>query len=181
MTVKETFIQSTREARTHHVKWVNRIKLLVSGMQSETKSIPLDQTNSEFSRWLYREAMIFSTASASHIIDEMVELHSHCYDIYLRIYNTLLSPRKGGFIGVFGGSKHASHSDLMLAQHHYAELIAISDHLLARLRAFESHMLATAEAKFDELVIETPAETVESPKSDDIKNKIYFRGRLIEG
>jgi hypothetical protein len=185
MSSKENYIQGIRTARTQQLKWLNQIKLMVSGVSMEKDAIPVNQTDSAFSQWLYNDAMVFSTSNAKTIIDEMGDLHTRCYDIYLRIYGTLFGAQKGGLMGMFTHKK-AGASDLMLAQNYYAELVTASDQLVNRLRAFESLMLATPESKFDELIIApSPAPQMaaaEAAASDSgAKQKIYFRGRLIEG
>jgi hypothetical protein len=183
MSSKEKFIQNIRTARTQQLKWLNQVKLMVSGVMHQKDAIPVNQTDSEFSRWLYNEAMIFSTSNAKGVVDEMVDLHTQCYDIYLNIYGILFGAEKGGFMGMFG-SKKASRNDLMLAQNNYNQLVQLSDQLLGRIRAFESMMLATAETKFDEMIfeqIDAPAATETEDTHSDSKQKIYFRGQLIEG
>ena len=183
MSAKEKYIHSIRTARTHQVKWANQIKLMVSGVTLEKETVPVDQTDSEFSKWLYGEAMIFSMSNAKNIIDEMVDLHGRCYDIYLKIYGTLFAGQKNGILGIFG-TKKASLNDLKLAQNYYEDLMKVSDQLLSRLRSFESIMLAQPESKFDELVVAPPAEEAarlsEASDGTKPKQKIYFRGRVIE-
>lgn len=185
MSTKENYIQSIRTARTHHAKWTHQIKLIVSGVSQQKDAVPVNQTDSDFSRWLFGEAMIFSTSSAKNVIDEMLDLHTQCYDTYLKIYRTLFSDQKNGILGMFGARK-ISPNDLRLAQNDYEELLKISDRLLGNLRVFESQMLATPETKFDELIIAPAAETEATPtavaeSASTLKQKIYFRGRVIEG
>jgi len=184
MSSKEKYIQHIRTARTDQHKWINQIKLMVSGVTLDKDAVPVNQSDSDFSRWLFKEAMIFSTSNAKNIIDEMIELHTKCYDIYLKIYGTLFAGKTGGFMSVFGAKK-ASASDLKLAQNYYEELLPASDQLLSKLRSFESLMLATQEAKFDELLVEQvmadEASEHEASEHPAAKQKLYFRGQLIEG
>ena len=183
MSSKEKYIHSIRTARTYQVKWANQIKLMVSGVTVEKDTIPIDQTDSEFSKWLYDEAMIFSTSNAKNVIDEMIDLHGRCYDIYLKIYGTLFSGQKNGIMAMFG-SKKASPNDLKLAQNYYEDLMKTSDQLLGRLRSFESIMLSLPETKFDEMIMtpsaDEPAELSAASGEAKPKQKIYFRGRVIE-
>lgn len=186
MSSKNKFINSIREARTQQLKWLSQVKLTVSGVFDEKKAVPVNQSECGFSEWLYNDAMVFSTSRVTSVLDEMAELHTQCYDVYLKIYSTLFASNKSGIMAVFG-TKRAGASDLKLAQNYYEELVDISDKLINRLRTFESQMLAMPEAKFDELMIEAESDTVaaEAPatvkSTDSVKNKIYFRGRLIEG
>jgi hypothetical protein len=183
MSSREKYIQAIRTARTHQVKWANQVKLLVSGVTVEKDAIPVEQTESEFGKWLYGEAMIFSTTSAKNVIEEMIETHAHCYDIYLKIYATLFSGQKNGIMAIFG-SKKASANDLKLAQNYYEELLQASDQLLSRLRVFESVMLALPETKFDEMILTSAGDEFPQPlqaaAETEPKQKLYFRGQLIE-
>jgi len=183
MSSKEKYIHSVRTARTQQVKWANQVKLMVSGVSLEKDAIPLDQTESEFSKWLYGEAMIFATSNAKNVIDEMIELHGRCYDIYLKIYGTLFAGQKNGIMGIFG-SKKASPNDLKLAQNYYEDMMKTSDQLLGRLRSFESIMLSLPETKFDEMIMtpspEDLAQLSEAAAAAKPKQKLYFRGRVIE-
>lgn len=185
MSSKNKFINGMRQARTQQLKWLSHVKLIVSGVIDEKKAVPVNQAECGFSEWLYGDAMALTTANTTRVIDEMADLHTQCYDIYLKIYSTLFASQKGGLMGVFGG-KRAGASDLKLAQNYYEELVGVSDKLIARLRVFESQLLAMPEQKFDELIFEPEPEAVpEVPtaikSADAVKNKIYFRGRLIEG
>jgi hypothetical protein len=180
MSSKETYIQSIRRARTHQIKWANQIKLMVSGVGMDKEKISPNQSESDFGKWLYEEAMIFSTTNARGVIDEMTDLHTQCYDIYLKIYGALFANQKSGIMGMFG-TKKASANDLQLAQNYYEELIDISDKLLSALRRFESMMLAMPETKYDEMItVPEPVTTAEAEAASRPKQKIYFRGRVIE-
>ncbi|MEJ2501497.1 MAG: hypothetical protein P8Y65_10355, partial [Campylobacterales bacterium] len=175
MSSKEKYIQHIRGARTHQHKWINQIKLMVSGVTLDKEAVPVNQSDSDFSRWLYSDAMAFSTSNAKNIIDEMIELHTKCYDIYLKIYGTLFAGKTGGIMAVFGPKK-ASASELKLAQNYYEELLPASDRLLSKLRTFESLMLATQESKFDELLVEQEREDAapeqEAPEHPAAKQKL---------
>lgn len=160
MTTKETFIIRLRKARTQHLKWVNQIKLLVSGIAVDKSSIPVNPSESPFGIWLYDEAMAFATSNSKNVLKEIDLLHAECFEHYFKIYHTLVSKNSGGFLGGLLGSKKPSASELMLAQKFYAELVESSDALINRMRVFESQMLATCEAKFDELVL-APEEAVD--------------------
>lgn len=187
MAVKDTYIQDIRTARMQQLKWTNQIKLMVSGVLSQKDALPLNQSDCPFGKWLYEKAMIFTTVGSREIVDEMITLHTQCYDIYLDIHNILFTAEKGGFIGIFG-SKKPSANAVKLAQNEYEKLVAVSDKLIDRIRVFESQMLATPETKFDTLII---VPEPEAAATEDVaekiapiekpKEKIYFRGRLIEG
>ncbi|MBD3800930.1 MAG: hypothetical protein IE886_05665 [Campylobacterales bacterium] len=44
MASKENYIQNIRNARTHQLKWINQIKLMVSGISQEKEAVPVNQS-----------------------------------------------------------------------------------------------------------------------------------------
>jgi len=185
MSLKETTIQHLRKARAQHVKWVEQIKLLVSGIPMEKEKIALSKTEGAFGEWFYGEASSFSTSQCKTVIEEMAEAHTACHDHYLKIYRLVFggNSQSGGlFQGLFGSRNKASSSDLILAQHCYADVVVSSDRLLNRLRIFESQLLATPEEKFKEILmfLETPVPAVEPAVLHAATPKRIYRGQLID-
>ena len=182
-TTKDRFIVHLRKARSQHLKWLNHIKLMVSGISVSKEAIPLNQSESPFDIWLYDEAMVFGNSASKGVLGEIAALHTECYEQYIKIYHTLFAKRGGGFLQNVFGSK-AGESDMLLAQQYYEVLVERSDALIGRMRIFESQMLATTAAKFDEMVLsaEEPADTVdlvrEIPMGSGVKR--MYRGQPVD-
>ena len=153
MSTKEQFIVRLRRARAQHLKWLNYVKLMVTGISVDAAQLPVNQSESVFGSWLYEEAMVFSTSNSKNVLSEIDAYHTLCYGHFLKIYHTLNSAKSGGLLQNVFGSRKANDNELILAQKYYEELVAASDAMINRLRLFESQMLATAESKFDELVL----------------------------
>jgi hypothetical protein len=152
MTNKEKFIHNMHQARTAHIRWVNAIKLLISGIDVDEKQITLDITHSTFGAWYYSEAMLFTIGSSRMVLEEIELLLMELHDKYTRIYPIYYGNRKRTILsGFLGGRTRASVPEIELSQRYYEEIIQISDKLKQKLRIFESQLMSLPEEKFDEL------------------------------
>ena len=86
MTNKDKFIHNMHKARTSHIRWVNAIKLLVSGIDVDEKQITLDATHSAFGLWYYNEAMLFSLGNSQLVLEEIEIFLTDLHDKYTKIY-----------------------------------------------------------------------------------------------
>ncbi len=181
MSMKEPFIIHLRLARARHLKWLNNVKLLVSGLSVDGAQLPPNQSESEFGIWFYEEAMAFSISGSRGVLAELDELHTRCYHHFLQIHHLFAGTRRGGLLQTLFGTKRAGESELILAQKYYEELVEVSDALLGRLRVFESQMMATPESKFDELMLnaEAPAEHLDIATSAPKVQRMY-RGQPVD-
>jgi hypothetical protein len=180
MSEKEIYVTHLRKARSEHKKWINQVKLLVSGLTETIDEIPLDQSKSEFGRWFYEEAVIFSSVNTKETFSAIEKLYGECYDEYLAIYGALFN-KKSGLFSSFFTSNTPSRNDFIVAKNYYEILIDISDELLGKIRILESQMLATSAEKFVGLFDDTSAsvkkQEVHAMKST--QEKRYYRGSLV--
>lgn len=182
-TTKDTFIVHLRKARAQHLKWLNHIKLMVSGIAVSKEAVALNQSESSFGIWLYDEAMVFGTSSSKNVLEEIAALHTECYEHYLKIYHTLFANRGGGFFKSVFGNK-VGENDLLLAQQQYERLVRVSDALVNRLRLFESQMLATTASKFDEMVLsaDEPVGVIDLLREPELRSGVQrmYRGQPVD-
>lgn len=181
MSDKEIYITHLRRARSEHKKWLNQVKLLVSGHLDALLDVPLDQSKSEFGRWFYEEAVIFSSVNTKETFSVIEKLYGECYDEYLSIYGAL-STKKSGLLGSFFKTATPSRNDFIVAKNYYEVLIDLSDELMGKLRVLESQMLATGAEKFEGLFEDTSlmAKKQESHAMKPTHEKRYYRGSLVE-
>ncbi|HFU77637.1 MAG TPA: hypothetical protein ENK68_03945 [Epsilonproteobacteria bacterium] len=186
MSKKDTYITKLRQSRTDHLRWLNQIKLLVSGIQVDVDKIEINASESQFGNWFYTCGMIFSTQNIKKSVYEIENSLTACFEIYLKIYSTLIKTNSSGFLsGMFASSK-PSNSDLLIAQQYYQTLIETSDKMLASLRLFESQLLAMNGEKFDELILHTNndtqklEQTLENTAEFEEKKVYRYRGQVIE-
>ncbi len=152
MTNKEKFIHNMHQARTAHIRWVNAIKLLVSGIDVDEKQITLDATHSQFGVWYYNEAMLFSLGTSKLALEDIENFLMELHDKYTKIYPIYYGSRKRNLLSEFlGGRTRASAHEIELSQRFYEDIIQLSDKLKQKLRIFEAQLMSLSDEKFDEL------------------------------
>ena len=182
MSKKETYITKLRQSRTDHLRWINQIKLLVSGIDVDVKTIAINESESTFGKWLYSCGMIFSTQNIKNSVYDIEHYFKACFEDYLKIYATLVQGHSSGFLSNLFSNSKPSQSDLILAQQHYQTLVQTSDKMLSSLRLFESQLLAMGEKKFDELILhDTSAISLSQEEPESVEKKVFrYRGQVIE-
>jgi len=152
VTSKERFIHNMHQARTAHIRWVNAIKLLVSGIDVDEKQITLDATHSAFGLWYYNEGMLFSLGSSRLVLEEIEIILMDLHDKYTKIYPIYYGNRKRNLLsGLLGGRTRASTHEIEFSQRYYDEILLLSDKLKHKLRIFEAQLMSLSEEKFNEL------------------------------
>lgn len=188
MTAKEHFIHNLHQARTAHIRWVNGIKLLVSGIDVDPKHIHLGTVESDFGRWYYHEAILLSTSMSRLVIEEIETNFVACHDIYTKIYSIFFKKKKNLIGELFGINSRVSNYEMELAYRYYEEIIHVSDQLKNKLRIFEAQVLSMNDEKFityeslmnEKISQDNPAiDKKEDITSDD--NKTYFYGTRGRG
>lgn len=150
MTNKEKSIHNLHQARTEHIRWVNAIKLLVSGIDVSADTITLAPTDSSFGKWFYNEAMIFSMGTSRMVIEEIEVLLLALHDKYMKIYPIYYGNKKKNLLGGLLGTKtKASEHEIELSVRYYEEIVDLSDKFKHKLRILESQLLSLGEEKFD--------------------------------
>lgn len=177
---KLRYITALRAARTEHNKWLNTIKIIVSGFQEDQESVALNQSESPFGVWLNSEAILFSTLNSKASLVEIETLHNECYELYHQIYKTLLNTKSGFFSSILKTNRPSS-SDLIVAQNYYEDLVKVSNALSNKMRVFENQVQANPAEKFLDIYVEQEPsfkrqETKHTEKKEEPR---YYRGSLI--
>ncbi len=182
MTNKEKSIHNLHQARTAHIRWVNAIKLLVSGIDVSSDTIELSPTDSLFGKWYYEEAMLFSLGTSRMVLEEIEEVLLSLHDKYMKIYPIYYAQKKKTLIGGLLGAKNkASEHEIELSQRYYEEIIILSDKLKHKLRILESQLMSLGEDKFDvvagftNIEVTTPLE-LKIPKPVNNDEEAYYYG-----
>jgi hypothetical protein len=182
MTTKEKSLHNLHQARTSHIRWVNSIKFLISGIDVSTESIALSVTDSLFGEWFYEEAMLFSLGISQMVLEEIEMLLLTLHDKYMKIYPIYYSKNKKTFFtGFLGGKPKVSEHEIELSQHYYEEIVILSDKLKHKLRVFESQLISFGDDKFDAVAefINAKVSTspdLKNPKPINNTNDAYFYG-----
>lgn len=181
MTNKEKSLHHLHQARTAHIRWVNTIKLLVSGIDIPSDSIQLSPTDSLFGKWFYDEAMLFSMGVSRMVIEEIEESLLALHDKYMKIYPIYYGQKKKTLLGeLLGTRSKASQHEIELSLHFYEEIVLLSDKLKHKLRILESQFLSMGEDKFDSIAGFTKSEiSISNEINNDEENAYYYgtRGR----
>ena len=149
--LKEKCIHRLHQARTSHIRMLNSLKLLVSGLNVDESQFKPNLTDTAFGKWFYEEAMLFSIGNSRMQLDEMESLLLTFNDQFTKIYQIYFNNRSGGFSGLLGMKKKASDAEKELAHRLYDEMVVLSDQIKQKLRIFESQLSSMSEEKFEEL------------------------------
>lgn len=148
MNAKEQNIQRLYKARTTHLKWVNSLKLLVSGFDIDKKTLTPLLQDSEFGKWFYNEAMQFSQFNSKNVLEELETYLESMYDMYANIYAIYFGERSS--IKNFLGFKSSTNKyEIELASRYYEDIVKLSDQFKNRFRLFESQLLALSNEKHE--------------------------------
>lgn len=187
MTHKEKFIHNFHQARTSHIRWVNTIKLLISGINVSAEDIAISPTESEFGKWFYNDAMHFSQGNSRMVLEDIETLLLLLHDKYTKIYPIYFRSKKKSFIGeLWGRDNHASEHEIELSHHYYEEIVTLSDKFKHKLRILEAQFLSYGEEKFDLIAefshIESAAPIdLKLPEPINNKEDAYFYGTRGRG
>ncbi len=164
--LKEKYIHNLNQARTSHVRMLNSLKLLVSGLSVDESQFKINLTESVFGKWFYEEAMLFSMGNSRMYLDEIEAVLLKSNDHFTKIYQIYFNNKAGGFTGMLGMKKKASNAEKELAQRLYDEMVIMSDQLKQKLRIFESQLASMSEEKFVEIDYTPPEELKPKPQTE---------------
>ena len=154
---KEQVLEHLRAAKAAHIKWVQKAKLLINGVDIEENAIPVDSTECNFGKWFYSDGQILNALSNNPLecMQQIESLHFNLHDMYLKIFSIYFAEekKKGFFAKLFGmRKKELSDSESRLAKTYYAELEQISRDLLDEINRLERRLIAVSEEKIKNLV-----------------------------
>ena len=167
MNAKEKNIHSLYKARTAHLKWVNTLKLLVSGFAIDKKTLPPLLQDSEFGKWFYNEAMQFSRFNSKNVLEEMEILLESMYDIYANIY-AIYFGEKSPIKNFLGFKSSANKYEIELASRYYEDIVKLSDQFKNRFKVFESQILALSQEKHEAV------QAFDSEEEHKVSNNIHL-------
>ena len=153
---KRDVVEHLRAAKAAHIKWVQKAKLLINGLDVEEDNIPVDATECKFGKWFYSEGQILNSLSSipSKEIDSIEELHSKLHDEYLKIFNIYFNKVKAGLLCKIFGLKRRNVTDEehRLARDFYDSLEIISKDLLKEINILEKKLIAVSEEEIKSLI-----------------------------
>ena len=153
---KEEVVSHLRAAKAAHIKWVQKAKLLINGLDIEEGAIPIDSTECKFGKWFYGDGQLLNSLS-NNPAEAMVSietLHFKLHDEYLQIFNIYFNKEKGGFFSRMFGLKRKNISglEIKVAKEHYEKMEKISRELLEEINRLERRLIAVSEDKIRTLM-----------------------------
>lgn len=152
---KEQIIEHLRAAKSAHIKWVQKAKMLINGIEVEKDAIPVNSTECKFGQWFYGDGQVLNALS-NNLPECMIaieELHTELHDIYMKIFHLYFSKDSGGFFSkLFGSKKKVSEEDSKKAIEYYDSLENISKKLLEEINRLERRLLAVPDERIKELI-----------------------------
>ncbi|MDQ7067319.1 MAG: CZB domain-containing protein [Sulfurimonas sp.] len=154
---KEEVVGHLRAAKAAHIKWVQKAKLLINGIDIEEGAIPVDSTECKFGKWFYSDGQMLNSLSNNPLecMQTIENLHADLHDMYLKIFSVYFSQDKkvGFFSKMFGLSKKKiSESEHKLAEGYYEKMETISHELLDEINRLERRLIAISDEKIEALV-----------------------------
>lgn len=174
--MKEQTIHKLHKARTAHIRSLNSVKLLVSGLQLQENQFQLGQTETAFGKWFHQEAMLFSNSNSRIHLEAMEKILLQLHDHFTTIYQVYFGTPTSGVMGFFGKKHKPSDAEKELAKRLYDEMVGFSDQLKQKLRVFESQLNSMPEEKFAELIY-TPEETPQVEVAEEDSGQYHFGAR----
>ncbi|EQB40257.1 hypothetical protein M947_02665 [Sulfurimonas hongkongensis] len=152
---KEHILEHLRAAKSAHIKWVQKAKFLINGMDVKEDAIPVDSTECKFGQWFYAEGQVLNALSNNPIecMIKIEKLHFNLHDVYMNIFNIYFNKPKGGFFSrIFGQKTHIKDDEIDKAKEYYINLESISNELIEELNRLERRLMAVSEEKIKKLM-----------------------------
>ena len=152
---KEQVLEHIRAAKSAHIKWVQKAKLLINGIPVNEDSIPVNSTECNFGKWFYSDGQCLNSLSNNPLecMQKIETLHFDLHDIYLQIFNIYFNqPKSGFFAKLFGKKRVVSDIEANQAKEYYKELEQVSQVLLEEINRLERRLIAVSEEKIAQLI-----------------------------
>jgi len=152
---KENIVEHLRNAKAAHIKWVQKAKLLINGMEVKEDSIPVDSTECKFGKWFYSDGQVLNALSNNPLecMTKIERLHFDLHDVYMNIFKIYFNkPKDGFFAKLFGKKNTVSEHESNKAFEYYTRLESISTELLDEINRLERRLIAVPEDKIRGLI-----------------------------
>jgi len=153
---KDEVVSHLRAAKAAHIKWVQKAKLLINGLDIEEGAIPIDSTECKFGKWFYSDGQLLNSLSnnPSEAMESIEALHFKLHNEYLQIFNVYFKKEKTGFFSKIFGLKRkiVSELEIQVAKDHYDIMENISKELLGEINRLERRLIAVSEEKIRTLI-----------------------------
>jgi len=154
---KEDVLSHLQSAKSAHIKWLDKAKLLINGLDLQDSIIPIDSKECSFGKWFYGDGQKLKSLSNNPLecMQNMEELHFNFHDKYLNIFNIYFADtKKAGFFSKLVGSKKRkviNEEETFLAESYHIEMKMISQNLIEEINRLERRLTAVSNEKIESL------------------------------
>lgn len=153
---KEHVVTHLRNAKSAHISWLQKAKLLINGVDVNEEAVPVDSTECNFGKWFYGEGQKLNALSNNppECMQNIERLHFQLHDTYLTIFNIYFNKPKSGFFAKIFGTKKATLTpeELTLAKMNYEKMEGISHQLIDEINRLERRLIAIPDDRLKKLI-----------------------------
>jgi hypothetical protein len=151
---KSEILSQLRAAKSAHINWVQKAKMLIGGFKIDEKSIPINSTECQFGKWFYSDAQKLNALQNNPLecMSNIEQLHFKLHDIYMHIFKIYYQMEKQSFFSkLFGKEKKVSELDQANALEYYEEMENISNLLIEEINRMERRIIAVQESEMEKI------------------------------
>ena len=154
---KEEVVNHLRAAKSAHIAWLQKAKLLINGVNVAEDAIPVDSTECKFGKWFYGDGQMLNSLAnnPAEAMSSIENLHFKLHDVYLQIFNIYFNKeKKSGFLAKMFGLKRnkVTQIETNVAHQHYENMEQISKGLLEEINKLERRLMAVSDEKIRTLI-----------------------------
>lgn len=149
---KHKVLDSIRTARLTHVQWVDRVRVLIEGLNLTKEQIPLEATCCDFGRWFYGEGQLLLALFNGASIKKLEDKHKELHNVYIKIFKIHFDTSTQSFFEkLLQKRKKISEKEKIIAMEALVKLEEVSAELIAYLNIFEKNLNSIEEDEFEKL------------------------------
>ena len=151
---KSQVLDHIRAAKSAHISWVQKAKLLIEGFDIDKNSIPVNSTECKFGKWFYSDAQRLNSLRNNSLecMTTIERLHFELHDIYMNIFKLYyMTSEKGFFAKLFGSKKKITDETIGKGREYFSKLEEVSQELLVEINRLERRIIAIPDEEIKEL------------------------------
>ena len=152
---KNEVLTQLREAKSAHINWVNKARMLINGFTIDESAIPVNSTECKFGKWFYSDAQKLNALQNNPMecMTKIEQLHFKLHDNYMYIFKVYYQIDKRGFFSkLFGEKKTITDADKALAENHFNEMLDVSKKLVDEINRMERRIIAIQDKEIEKIL-----------------------------
>lgn len=152
---KETILEELRLARSAHIEWVERARMVIEGVEIAKEAVPVECTACRFGRWWYGHGQTLKVLRNNNAdtMDKIEVSHRTIHELYLEIFKIyFVAPQKRWYSVLTDWMpRKIAMRDKVLSRGYYRQIEAHSRELLEALQLVERRIHAINKHEFSDL------------------------------